>query len=213
MILKLFNLCAFILFIPIYPLVGLFFLILLSYGAISKRLIRLYYGATFKGFLEGLDAIWNVETGSSRSMLNLLCFVESPLEGHSDIPEQLLRDIRKTIIDKLKDVPKQPYPRIWWTRRQRFGFCFWTDDSKLTIEDYVRFMEPIGTEGKFLEEAQLHEFVGKVSNRLLPDGHAACWELLIGTEPVLQGKSDSATTVKYPVSSGGGVLKVYVAVL
>ncbi|KAL1389190.1 hypothetical protein pipiens_012581 [Culex pipiens pipiens] len=206
MLLKLFNICAFILFIPIYPFVGLFFLTLLSYGALAKRLIRLYYGATFKGFLEGLDAIWNVETGSSRSMLNLLFFVESPLEGHSDIPERFLRDIRKTILEKLKDTPRQPYPRIFWTRRQRFGYCFWTDDSKLTIEDYVRFMEPIGkdcggggSERKFLDEAQLHEFAGKVSNRHLPNGHAACWELLIGTEPVRQGKSDTAATVKYPM--------------
>ncbi|XP_058826791.1 uncharacterized protein LOC131686814 [Topomyia yanbarensis] len=194
----LFNACAFLLFVPISPLILLFFITLLIYRTIVTNLIKLFHGSHFRGFLEGLDAIWNVEKGSSRSMINLMFFIEAPVEGgHEKVPAKFLHSVRQTITEKLMGTCR-PYPRLFWTRRQTLGYCYWTDSCKLAIEEFVRFMNPIGTdsETKFVREEKLRVAVAEMSNQLLPDGHAACWELLIGTEPV-EGKSKYS--VRYPV--------------
>ncbi|XP_058460970.1 uncharacterized protein LOC131436323 [Malaya genurostris] len=194
----LFNTCAFLLFVPFSPIILLFFVTLLIYRTIVTNAIKLFHGSHFCGFLEGLDAIWNVEKGSSRSMINLMFFIEAPVgDEHEKVPAKFLHSVRQTVTEKLMG-SSRPYPRLFWTRRQTLGYCYWTNSSRLTIEDYVRFMNPIGVDRdvKFIREEKLRVAVAAMSNQHLPDGHAACWELLIGTEPV-EGTSHSS--VKYPV--------------
>ncbi|XP_055533486.1 uncharacterized protein LOC129723333 [Wyeomyia smithii] len=194
----LFNTCAFLLFVPISPIILLFFITLVIYRAVVTNLIKLYHGSHFQGFLEGLDAIWNVETGSSRSMINLMFFIEtSATPKHVSVPAKFLHGLRETVAAKLMGPHKtRPYPRLFWTRKQTLGFCYWTNDSKITINEFVRFMEPVETKGDFIDENQLREIMGKLNNQHLLDNHAACWELLVGTQPI---KGKKPETVRYPV--------------
>ncbi|XP_055596534.1 uncharacterized protein LOC129746704 [Uranotaenia lowii] len=195
--LLLFKLVAFLLAVPIAPIAGLFFLLLIVYRAIVQNVIKLVYGQHFKGFLEGLDAIWNVEKSSSRSMINVMFYVVAPSNEQGEFHVKFIEGIRKVIAGKLMG-DDRPYPRLFWKRRQTLGYCFWTNDCELKIEDYVRFMDEISFAPgeKHINENDLRVLIGAISNRRLPEKHTACWELLIGTQPL---KGTVVDTIRYPM--------------
>lgn len=98
--------------------------------------VKLCEDENFKGFLHGVDTIWACEDQVSKSIINVLAFVRSSSDIEN-VPENLLQSIRDRIFTKLMITNR--FPKMFYRRRRsETGYYYWTDENKLTINDYVR---------------------------------------------------------------------------
>ncbi|KAJ9586132.1 hypothetical protein L9F63_020222, partial [Diploptera punctata] len=199
MILRLmFSAACLILAIIIAPFIGVIMIILICY----RKGIHFYLKVTqphYVQLFEGLDAIWAVEEETSRSIINVLAFfeVEDLEEGKIYwIPSGILTNWgkKKTIVNRLA-TPPLPCEKLFYLRRQRFGYFYWEQQAKFEIEDYIRPMITIPPDyesfkynsSQFphrISEETLKNIVGELSNTKLPKDHEACWEILVGSQPM-----------------------------
>lgn len=54
-----------------------------------------------------------------------------------DISAEILLAFRKRLASRLLG-DYIPFPKMFYKRVKEFGYCFWTDQSDCTIEDYIR---------------------------------------------------------------------------
>uniref|UniRef100_A0A182SGY1 Uncharacterized protein n=1 Tax=Anopheles maculatus TaxID=74869 RepID=A0A182SGY1_9DIPT len=110
----------------------------------------------------------------------------------------ILLTLRKRISSRLMR-NCQPHPKMFWKRNVELGYYFWSDQSELTIEDYIRYMDtiPLPEGQRFIKETQLRSLLSKINNRHLPAEHTASWEVLVGKQPLLDEKQ---SILKYPVT-------------
>ncbi|XP_058830300.1 uncharacterized protein LOC131689316 [Topomyia yanbarensis] len=166
-------------------------------GAILKR----RHGPHFKGLLEGADVVWAIEKDNSRGMINIMAYIEETVEQQT-LKEhltsaELLLVLRKRISARLMNC-YQPHPKMFWKRNLELGYYYWSDQSNLTVEDYIRYLDhiPLGKHGKYIDECQLRACLSEISNRQLPENHTSSWEILVGRQPLLD---DQRKMLRFPI--------------
>lgn len=112
-------------------------------GLILKRQVK-----GFKGFLNGEDIVWACEDTFSKSIINAVIYVNPrPQDYNNNVPENLLESLRTQMYKNLmvKTVQKAgsseltvPHPKMLYTRQKTSGgYFYWTEENKLTIDDFV----------------------------------------------------------------------------
>ncbi|XP_053681242.1 uncharacterized protein LOC128732105 [Anopheles nili] len=155
----------------------------------------------FKGLLDGADVVWAIEDQNSRGMINIMAYVEEPLVSWSSVDDSMSADIlltlRKRISSRLMR-NYQPYPKMFWKRNVELGYYFWSDQSDLSMEDYIRYMDniPLASGERHIDERQLRSLISSINNRHLPANHTSSWEVLVGRQPLLNA---GQTILKYPI--------------
>ncbi|XP_049543862.1 O-acyltransferase WSD-like [Anopheles darlingi] len=174
----------FLLLSPVLLVVVLFFK---SYRNGVGFVLRQRHGKHFKGLLDGADVVWAIEDQNSRGMINILAYVEQPLlDRDTAISADILLTLRKRISSRLmRQYP--PHPKMFWKRCVELGYYFWTDQSQLSIEDYIRYLDliPLNGDKSYLKESQLRTLLSTINNRNLPANHSSSWEVLVGRQPQL----------------------------
>ncbi|XP_050080319.1 uncharacterized protein LOC126567976 [Anopheles maculipalpis] len=192
---------AFLEFLVISPLLLTIVLVFQVYRIVIQTVLQYRYGNHFKGLLDGADVVWAIEDQNSRGMINIMANVEEPFTDWSSVDGSMsagiLLTLRKRISSRLMR-NHQPHPKMFWKRNVELGYYFWSDQSELTVEDYIRYMDtiPLATGVRFIEENQLRSLLSKINNRHLPADHTASWEVLVGKQPMFDEKRN---ILKYPI--------------
>jgi hypothetical protein len=162
------------------------------YREFVKNSLKKDKSLKFQGFLIGEDTFWVCEDDTSKSVINVLAYVNSQSHIDEKIHEKLLDSIRSRIYSKLM-LPKQ-FPKMFYRRqRHESGYFYWTDENYLTINDYVRFMN--NSDNGFTTEDEFKDQVSSISNNPLPANDTAMWECLISQQAI-----QCEDGIKFPVS-------------
>lgn len=159
------------------------------------------HGKHFKGLLDGADVVWAIEDQNSRGMINIMANVEEPFTNWTSVDGSMSADIlltlRKRISSRLMR-NYQPHPKMFWKRNVELGYYFWSDQSELTVEDYIRYLDtiPLAVNQHSIDERQLRSLLGKINNRHLPANHTSSWEVLVGRQPLYD---ETRNMLKYPI--------------
>lgn len=179
------------------PLLSIIFIIFKIHKEMIKNQLLRDKLRYFKGFIEGEDTVWMLESENNKSVINVLAFVD--VHGDFDLllPESLLQSIRDRIYSKL--LLTNQFPKLFYrTQRSPSGYFYWTDDNKLTINDYVRYIENENeSENWEICESEFREKMSKICNNSLPADDTALWECLISKQPM---RCDNTRELKVPVS-------------
>lgn len=177
---------CFLLFLAFSPL----FLVVITGFWFLKRIdevkLRKIQNSNFKNFLSGVDSVWACEDDFSRSIINVLAFVEA------NKPQNLLQSLRDRVSTAI--LSKNRFPKMFYRRVQSdFGCFYWTDENILMIDDYIRFADcdSSGT----LKEDIFKKQMSRISNLPLPADNSALWECLVGQQFV-----QCCDDLKLPVS-------------
>uniref|UniRef100_A0A182FB39 O-acyltransferase WSD1 C-terminal domain-containing protein n=2 Tax=Anopheles albimanus TaxID=7167 RepID=A0A182FB39_ANOAL len=191
----LFTFLEFLLLSPVLIIIALFFKLYRNGVGI---VLRQRHGKHFKGLLDGADVVWAIEDQNSRGMINILAYIEQPLLDHNTaISADILLTLRKRISSRLMR-QYQPHPKMFWKRCLELGYYFWSDQSQLTIEDYIRYLDiiPLNGVNYYIEESQLRALLSAINNRNLPANHSSSWEVLVGRQPLLNKRNQM---LQYPI--------------
>lgn len=184
----LFILLTFLEFVVLSPVFFLIYFSFKFYRSGVAFVLKQRYGSHFKGLLDGADVVWAIERDNSRGMINIMAYIEEPVDDVKDssISAELLLVLRKRISSKLMR-NYQPHPKMFWRRNLELGYYYWSDISDLTIEDYIRYMEyiPLAAHEQHMEERKLRSFMSDINNRFLHGSHTSSWEILVGRQPLL----------------------------
>ncbi|XP_055531055.1 uncharacterized protein LOC129721946 [Wyeomyia smithii] len=188
-----FVLMMFFEFVLLSPLFILIYFGFKCYRSIVALILRRRYGTHFKGLLDGADVVWAIERDNSRGMINIMAYVEEPVQKleHKEHPTsaELLLVLRKRISARLLG-SYQPHPKMFWKRNLELGYHYWSDQSELTVEDYIRYLEyiPLDKGEQFIDSNKLRSLLSKINNRDLPGNHTSSWEILVGRQPLLDSR-------------------------
>ncbi|XP_053659029.1 uncharacterized protein LOC128708096 [Anopheles marshallii] len=189
---------TFLEFLVISPILVTILLTFQMYRFVIQTVLQHRHGKHFKGLLDGADVVWAIEDQNSRGMINIMANVEESFTStDSSISAVILLTLRKRISSRLMR-NYQPYPKMFWKRNVALGYYFWSDQSELTVEDYIRYMDtiPLADGQRFVEEHQLRSLLSKVNNRHLPADHTSSWEVLVGKQPLFD---EARQVLKYPI--------------
>lgn len=134
----------------------------------------------FKGFIEGEDVVWMLENKNTKSIINVLAFVD--VNGDFDLllPESLLQSIRDRIYTKLM-LPNL-FPKLFYrTQRSPSGYFYWINENESTINEYVRIIEN-DSENVEISEEEFRNKMSEICNQSLPAEDTALWECLISRQ-------------------------------
>ncbi|XP_035892404.1 uncharacterized protein LOC118503342 [Anopheles stephensi] len=196
-----FTFLTFLEFLAISPLLLTILLVFQVYRIAIQTVLRHRHGKHFKGLLDGADVVWAIEDQNSRGMINIMANVEEPFTDWASVDGStsagILLTLRKRISARLMR-NYQPHPKMFWKRSVELGYYFWSDQSELTVEDYIRYMDTVPLQAglHFIEEHQLRTLLSKINNRQLPANHSASWEVLVGKQPLFDEKRNM---LKYPI--------------
>uniref|UniRef100_A0AAG5DXH6 O-acyltransferase WSD1 C-terminal domain-containing protein n=1 Tax=Anopheles atroparvus TaxID=41427 RepID=A0AAG5DXH6_ANOAO len=195
---------TFLTFIEFLALSPVFLVVLITFHLCRITVgfvLRWRHGKHFKGLLDGADVVWAIEDQNSRGMINILASVhESFVDFESvdgSMSADLLLTLRKRISGRLMR-NYQPLPKMFWKRNVELGYYFWSDQSELTIEDYIRYLDtiPLAEGQRSIDECQLRALLSKINNRHLPANHTSSWEVLVGRQPLVD---ECRKIIKYPI--------------
>lgn len=192
---------TFIEFLILSPFLITVLLMFYVYRIMVGFILKYRYGKHFKGLLDGADVVWAIEDQNSRGMINILASVHEPFEecpsGDGSVSVNLLLILRKRISARLMH-SYRPHPKMLWKRNMELGYYFWSDQSELTIEDYIRFLDtiPLAEGQSCIDEGRLRTLLSTISNRHLPGNHTSSWEVLVGRQPLID---QTRKILKYPI--------------
>lgn len=148
----------------------------------------------FKDFIEGEDVVWMLENKASKSIINVLAYVNIDGEFTLDLPKNLLSSIRTRIFAKL--VLPNAFPKMFYrTQKTPSGYFYWTLENRLAISDYVRYLN-VKEDNDELSEDELKILMSEMCNQPLPADDTALWECLISRNAVRGGDN----RLRLPVS-------------
>lgn len=177
------------LYITVCLIISLLFLPMILTIVVVFKMYREYVGnklrkdesLRFVDFMEGEDVVWVCEDKSSKSIINVLAYVNANDEMSENIPEQLVQSIRSRIFSKLM-LPNH-FPKMFYRRRRsNEGYFYWTDENSLTINDYIRVFDV--TNKKSTSEEEFKKEMSKICSNPLPENNTALWECLICQQPI-----------------------------
>uniref|UniRef100_A0A6E8W687 WS_DGAT_C domain-containing protein n=1 Tax=Anopheles coluzzii TaxID=1518534 RepID=A0A6E8W687_ANOCL len=192
---------TFLEFLALAPFLCTILLVFQLYRTVIGAVLKHRHGKHFKGLLDGADVVWAIEDQNSRGMINIMANVEEPVAtwttGESSMSAEILLTLRKRISSRLMR-NYRPHPKMFWKRNVELGYYFWSDQSELTVEDYIRYMDtmPLADGKRFIEEQQLRSLLSKINNRHLPADHTSSWEVLVGRQPLLDKERN---ILQYPI--------------
>uniref|UniRef100_A0A182QR77 DUF1298 domain-containing protein n=1 Tax=Anopheles farauti TaxID=69004 RepID=A0A182QR77_9DIPT len=196
-----FTFLAFLEFLVLSPLLLAILFTLQLYRTAIGIILQRRHGKHFKGLLDGADVVWAIEDQNSRGMINIMANVEEPFTGwtsvNGTVSADILLTLRKRIASRLMR-NYQPHPKMFWKRNVELGYYFWSDQSELTVEDYIRYMDtiPLADNQHSIDERQLRSLLSKINNRHLPAEHTSSWEVLVGRQPLYD---ETRNMLKYPI--------------
>ncbi|XP_043289441.1 uncharacterized protein [Venturia canescens] len=171
------HLAIFLLLLPIItPILSIFFV----YRKVVESLLRRCLKSGFAGLLEGTDCVWALEESTALSVINVLGVFE---RNDSTTEEDFLRGLRKTLAERLRS---SNFEKLHWLRAQKYGYYYWEKGEKARIEELVRWMDGAGEhedcDGSCtrLDSPYFEKLLAESTNKQLPRGHKACWEILVG---------------------------------
>uniref|UniRef100_A0A182MYW2 O-acyltransferase WSD1 C-terminal domain-containing protein n=1 Tax=Anopheles dirus TaxID=7168 RepID=A0A182MYW2_9DIPT len=192
---------TFLEFIVLSPLLLTIFVTFQLYRTVISIILQRRYGKHFKGLLDGADVVWAIEDQNSRGMINIMANAEEPFTSWTSVDGSMSADIlltlRKRISSRLMR-NYQPHPKMFWKRNVELGYYFWSDQSELTVEDYIRYMDtiPLADNQHSIDERRLRTLLSNINNRQLPAEHTSSWEVLVGRQPVYDA---TRNVLKYPI--------------
>lgn len=156
------------------------------------------YGHNFAGLLEGTDAIWAIED-VSKSIINTLLVIQCDdiIQLHLKLKQKMLKIIHDKRFEKLS-----------YHRDKAYGYYFWRK-VEVDVDSNVKYMKPLEDNETGLNKKILQGLLSKYSNKPMPQNHASSWEMLIGTQPLLN--EEETVTNSYPIlvrfhhSAGDGI--------
>uniref|UniRef100_A0A182UQI8 O-acyltransferase WSD1 C-terminal domain-containing protein n=1 Tax=Anopheles merus TaxID=30066 RepID=A0A182UQI8_ANOME len=192
---------TFLEFLALAPFLCTVLLVFQLYRTVIGAVLKHRHGKHFKGLLDGADVVWAIEDQNSRGMINIMANVEETVAtwttGEGSMSAEILLTLRKRISSRLMR-NYRPHPKMFWKRNVELGYYFWSDQSELTVEDYIRYMDtmPLADGKRFIEEQQLRSLLSKINNRHLPADHTSSWEVLVGRQPLLDKERN---ILQYPI--------------
>lgn len=188
-----YNISCITIALILLPLLSGIFLIFKLNKAILKRKLRNNKKLHFKDFIEGEDVVWMLEGETSKSVINVLAYVNIDGEFDFNLSTKLLHSIRTRIFTKFV-IPKA-FPKIFYrSQKSPTGYFYWTTENRLTINDYVRYAN-LKDDKSELNEDDLKVLMSDICNQPLPANDTALWECLI-SQNVVRGSDNK---LKLPV--------------
>lgn len=162
------------------PLIFVFLNFFYIYRCLIKIILRIQFKDKFVGFLEGTDCVWAIEDAVCLSVINILVIIEKT-EHNSNVI--FMEDLKNLINDRI--VSKAPtFEKLFYRRRQKFGYYFWERNEEIDLNNIIRWLECENADCDGSCEDVSSEFfrknLGSVCNKSLPDNHTASWEILVG---------------------------------
>uniref|UniRef100_A0A336ML85 CSON003161 protein n=1 Tax=Culicoides sonorensis TaxID=179676 RepID=A0A336ML85_CULSO len=163
----------------------------------AAHVLKSKHGRHFKGFLEGPDVVWACERRQSRSVINIISYLNVPCEQYEPIRTsgKILYSLRQRIGTALME-GIQSHPKMFYKKVKELGYYFWSDETPCKIEKYIRHMDFWSETNEFLTEDQLKEYVTNKCNVPLPEDHSRTWEMLVSKQPILR---DDGNGYYYPI--------------
>lgn len=184
-------LLASVIFLPFALLIGATFKIYREY---IRHLLMNDKSKQFVSLMQGEDLIWVCEDEKSKSIINVLAFVNCKNEINENLPSQLLQSIRERIYAKL--MLPNPFPKLFYRRqRDSSGYFYWTKENNLTVNEYVRYLDS-SPSTESIDEEIFKRKMSLICNDPLPADNSALWECLISKQAI---KCDEGGDIKYPV--------------
>ncbi|KAG5670581.1 hypothetical protein PVAND_000833 [Polypedilum vanderplanki] len=183
-------LLASIFFLPFILLISITFKIYREY--VKHHYLLKNKKLKFVDFMTGEDTVWVCENNNSKSIINVLAFINSNNAINENLPNELLNSIKSKVFSKL--VLTNRFPKLFY-RRQRdpSGYFYWTNDNSLSINNYVRFLDRFN-ESIVIKDEEMKRQMSEICNNSLPANNSALWECLIGQQAV-----QYIDGIKYPV--------------
>ncbi|XP_058054924.1 uncharacterized protein LOC131206402 [Anopheles bellator] len=172
----------------VLPVLFIILIMLQVHRQIVTALLALQNGASFRGLLEGTDVVWAVQEHSSKAMSNVLLLFDMSTAANPS--NEIIRVFRERFTNRLHS---NVYEKLFWHRRLRWGYYFWTLRNDISMQNYVHQLDTVPFVNT-LSRMQLCQLIGPISSRECREGTS--WELLIGTQPVIY---QSNATPLYPV--------------
>lgn len=189
---KILHLICFVVFLPFWPVI---FLVLLCFTVVKSFVwlyLRCKYGDSFRGMLEGTDAIFASDESKGCVMILYTLVVEES----SYQPQRTASQILKSFRDKFEVAMRSGnvnLEKIFYKRQSKFGYFYWVQDEPGSVEKYIRPLD-FAISDEFVSESKLQETMAKISCTNLPGENTRNVELLVGTKPFRCGE-----VIKFPV--------------
>lgn len=167
------------------PFMLAIFIIFKIHKAMIKRQLKKDKKLNFKDFIEGEDVVWMLENEASKSIINVLAYVNIDGEFDLKLSKNLLQSIRTRIFAKL--VLPNSFPKMFYrTQKTPSGYFYWTTENRLAISDYVRYLNA-KEDNDELSEDELKILMSEICNQPLPADNTALWECLISRNVMRSG--------------------------
>jgi hypothetical protein len=167
------------------PFMLAIFIIFKTYKEMVKRQLKNDKKLNFKDFIEGEDVVWMLENQTSKSIINVLAYVNIEGEFDLSLSKNLLQSIRTRIFAKL--VLPNAFPKMFYrSQKTPSGYFYWTTENRLAISDYVRYLN-VKEDNDELSEDELKILMSEICNQPLPADDTALWECLISRNVVKGG--------------------------
>ncbi|XP_025987815.1 uncharacterized protein LOC105202586 isoform X2 [Solenopsis invicta] len=165
------------------PLIVITLIFLYIYRRSVGIVLRIQLKNKFAGLLKGTDYVWAVEDTVSLSVINILMILEKAAENSN---AGFLKDFSNLVNDRIvSKAADTTLEKLFYLRRQKFGYYFWERSEKINLEDRIRWLNNCAgancdgsCEDVFSES--FRKTLENVYNRSLPNDHMAGWEILIG---------------------------------
>lgn len=164
------------------PLIFIILIFLYIYRYLIKIILKLKFKDKFIGFLKGTDCVWASEDTACLSVINILIIVEKPKHNSNVI---FMEDLKNLMNDRtISKATGTMFEKLYYRRRQKFGYYFWERNEEIDLNNRIRWLECENADCDGSCEDVSSEFfkknLGSICNKLLPDNHAAAWEILVG---------------------------------
>lgn len=128
--------------------------------------------------MNAIDSVWAIEDDNALSVINVISIVEQNTKNKS-----IIENLRLTVSSKLLG-SNSICPKMMYTRSFHMGYYFWSKNSNIEINKYIRPIAFDENENNFVTEDELQTYVSEISNKELPYDNGACWEILVSNKPL-----------------------------
>ncbi|KYN02419.1 hypothetical protein ALC62_06799 [Cyphomyrmex costatus] len=164
------------------PLIVITLILLYMYRHFIEIVLKIQLKGKFAGFLKGTDCVWAVEDTVCLSVVNILMILEKAAWNSNEIFLEDFKDlINNRIVSKAVGTTIE---KLFYLRRQKFGYYFWEKSEKVDLKDRIRWLECVNADCdgscEDISSESFRKTLENICNKSLPDDHRAAWEILVG---------------------------------